>query len=1473
MVKKIIGYVVASILLVGIVVTLWLLFTGKLLPEYTVSFETNSMAGQTVEPVTVRKGKTISEPELELEEMPSAEGDTDYFRVSAWYTDEALETAWDFSRGVEEDMTLYAAWEEVDVFAVTVYVNGNREAPVLFHMQSGSVVSAPELRAALFGELGLSGLPFLTAEFRFTEYGDAEGVITVTEDMQLFAVIGGTDDCEADWTLPETLPAFTGEALDLSGLSLTLSYEGGSTVFDYDPENAAWSVSEFDGSLAGMQRVTVRYGRIFSHTFEIELEQVRATELSVQPQGEQEYFYQTRPDYAEWRFSVRFNNGESVAVDPADVDMTIPEFTESGNYPVTFTSREYGVSGTVDMYFFDRQEGDYFEIQTVAGDAMIAGLTNEGRNMRELVVPAEVNGSRVTAIVAEAFRDAQALEAVYLPEGLAEIGEGAFRGCSSLKKVAFISGNTQISAIKDEMFMGCSALTELSFWGTVRTVGDSAFEGCSVWAGDVSALTQAGTRAFYGCNALGTVTLDAFTSIGTQAFGGISGGLEVIVRELQAQLPADLFADTFVTSLVADLRSVDAEALGMFKAMPSLRRWTIAGDIPAEFLKDNAYVEQVALVLPSSIGASAFENCPSLRIVLLSASEERLTIGENAFLDCFSLRTFLRTDDLGEAAYSELMWGYAETLLAASFRGVTFGQTAFKNCAFAFLTLTDCILAGDSVFENNLSLQEVTLAVTGAAGAGTFRGCTALTSVTGTAESVSEEMFRGCSSLETFALGGYTALGSFALEGTPLTQFVLPATLRELSETALYGLSLAQITVEEGASFLLDSGILYDAARTTLYKSETSQEFTKITIPESVSKIAPRAFEGVEKLDSIIVYRYQVPVFGEEWNYGSFVRVECNPFSADAYIEALGASLVTPIAGDTYYCITFDPQLGADEVRSYIVSLTGQVTDDMRPTPETYQDATNGLDALLPVSYPFRPTQNMLLTVGKGWKIDYVFEEGTVPAENAPQWVREGQIAVLVAPERENYLFAGWALPDGTIVTEIGYDDYQANVVLHATWAPQYNIIYVSEFPMELSDDCPLWLREEETRTLGTAASKGYHIFEGWLLNGERVESLSYAELSGDVELVADWYVRRKVQYVYGNDVTLTVPESAQWMTEEADAVLPVPSRAGYEFKEWRLDGGEAVTSLSCKDFTADIVRVTAVWWGTQEAPYLIASREDLLAAAARVNGNPYHYRLVADLNLGNWTPVPDNYGVFDGGGHTVTYSISIPVGNVTAASVCFSGLFGQNRGEIFDLHTVATIRTQDAYHDASNWVHAGGIVGLNYGTVRDCSAQVDINMDRKESNAGGIAGKVSSGSIIGCSASGTLRGNGNMGGIVGECAGGVIESCTPHGLRLGYYYVGSNRGVGGIAGYVSGGSQVNRCAVSDTTVYYENDSSNNKSISPYFGAMIGYILDSSTLHNSAENVTVDKGALKTFWSWFVTYNQYKYVGGNIGRSENSNIQ
>ena len=47
--KKIIGYVVASILLVGIVVTLWLLFTGKLLPEYTVSFETNSMAGQTVE--------------------------------------------------------------------------------------------------------------------------------------------------------------------------------------------------------------------------------------------------------------------------------------------------------------------------------------------------------------------------------------------------------------------------------------------------------------------------------------------------------------------------------------------------------------------------------------------------------------------------------------------------------------------------------------------------------------------------------------------------------------------------------------------------------------------------------------------------------------------------------------------------------------------------------------------------------------------------------------------------------------------------------------------------------------------------------------------------------------------------------------------------------------------------------------------------------------------------------------------------------------------------------------------------------------------------------------------------------------------------------------------------------------------------------------------------------------------------------
>ena len=54
----------------------------------------------------------------------------------------------------------------------------------------------------------------------------------------------------------------------------------------------------------------------------------------------------------------------------------------------------------------------------------------------ELVIPAEINGKRVTSIGRSAFADRESLKHIVLPEGLKGINQYAFRGCSNLVSIS-----------------------------------------------------------------------------------------------------------------------------------------------------------------------------------------------------------------------------------------------------------------------------------------------------------------------------------------------------------------------------------------------------------------------------------------------------------------------------------------------------------------------------------------------------------------------------------------------------------------------------------------------------------------------------------------------------------------------------------------------------------------------------------------------------------------------------------------------------------------------------------------------------------------------------------------------------------------------------------------------------------------------------------------------------------------------------
>jgi len=74
------------------------------------------------------------------------------------------------------------------------------------------------------------------------------------------------------------------------------------------------------------------------------------------------------------------------------------------------------------------------------GDA----IYNEKTGKYTVVIPAEIDGKKVTKIANEAFKGVEAIEAVYIPSSVKEIGDSAFSGTTSLSTVGIEAGGLEV---------------------------------------------------------------------------------------------------------------------------------------------------------------------------------------------------------------------------------------------------------------------------------------------------------------------------------------------------------------------------------------------------------------------------------------------------------------------------------------------------------------------------------------------------------------------------------------------------------------------------------------------------------------------------------------------------------------------------------------------------------------------------------------------------------------------------------------------------------------------------------------------------------------------------------------------------------------------------------------------------------------------------------------------------------------------
>jgi len=179
----------------------------------------------------------------------------------------------------------------------------------------------------------------------------------------------------------------------------------------------------------------------------------------------------------------------------------------------------------------DIQDYDY---ETNADNTItITGYT--GTN--ELVtIPAEITGLPVRSIAEDAF-SSQTITSVSIPDGVTDIGVGAFVDCGYLTNATIAGSVTSIGgyafwvchdlttvtiasgllSIGNEAFGYCTSLTSVTIPGSVINIGDSAFENCTSLTNVTfgNGVTCTGEGSFYECTSLTSVTIPAsVTNIG-----------------------------------------------------------------------------------------------------------------------------------------------------------------------------------------------------------------------------------------------------------------------------------------------------------------------------------------------------------------------------------------------------------------------------------------------------------------------------------------------------------------------------------------------------------------------------------------------------------------------------------------------------------------------------------------------------------------------------------------------------------------------------------------------------------------------------------------------------------------------------------------------------------------------------------------------------------------------------------------------
>ena len=258
----------------------------------------------------------------------------------------------------------------------------------------------------------------------------------------------------------------------------------------------------------------------------------------------------------------------------------------------------FGLNGETptDLKYFKYEEIDEDGEKAIA----ITGTFTQATELKKIVIPAVIDGKKVTRLYDSALATLYSLEEVVVSGYVVDVRPYVFRDCWSLKTVKFPANLLRLS---EGAFQGCKSIEDLSFLvPSIKVLGARVFEGCNNLksANIPDTVTSIGEYAFLDCKALAEIKFPAnMTSIPNRMFQGCTS------------LEKTIGNDGFV--LPSTIKSIGDYAFAGAKFKP--------------------------VVLPEgleTIGKSAFAGCPRIREVAIPDTVK--SIGDGAFSTCALLK-------------------------------------------------------------------------------------------------------------------------------------------------------------------------------------------------------------------------------------------------------------------------------------------------------------------------------------------------------------------------------------------------------------------------------------------------------------------------------------------------------------------------------------------------------------------------------------------------------------------------------------------------------------------------------------------------------------------------------------------------------------------------------------------------------------------------------------------------------------------